>query len=459
MSTFGDRLGDDLLQSVLEHLDKLNLQHVKCCSSFFRTAARRAFQAPRLAERRKLALRESEFNGPNISIKTKRHGRRLEVTIDKTVSNGTTQTEQSQALLDWLSTGPDTSQLVGLQDWSLASVQAALACIIHGWALVYEEGGDDDDDDDDATADDDDEMLDPTGALNHRVFDMLSLWDDAEIRAKAQAVWMRLEVLPYVGDYDRDVGSELEGHMEWLDTEASRHPTLVAQVLHADLASDNGLGDQILSYALDSCLSVADVALSVEDALIFMTTADEDSWPNGQSYNASYHTGYPISAGCVLQEWAKRSKMTGPSEFVDALVHFCCHPVWRSRDENGEPRLYLDRVIDDYLLQLVCSFARTDTDDSTGRMVLDQHIEAHFRACLLGSEASLREALLACPCLKELDRCVQRGPPWRPRHLSRCFQDNTALVALTHPDKHFLWPMEWTIHRWSGTHEPLQSTD
>ena len=289
----------------------------------------------------------------------------------------------------------------------------------------------------DGDDDDDEEMLDPTGALSRCVFDMLSLWDDAEIRAKAGAVWMRLEVLPDLCDYDRDAGAELESHMEWLDKEASRHPTLVAQVLHADLASDNGLRDQILSYALGRCLSVADVALSVEDALVFMTTADETSWADGESYNATYYTGYPISAGCVLQEWAKTSKMTAPSEFVDALVHFCYHPVWRGRDENGEPRFYLDRIVDDYLLQLVCSFARTGEDESTGRMVLDKHIEAHFRACLLGSEASLREALLACPCLEELDRRVQRGPPWRPRILPRCCPDNTAL---THPDMHFLWP-------------------
>ena len=97
MSVFGDKLGNDLLQSVLEHLDKLNVQHVKCCSSFFRTAARRAFQAPRFAERRNLALRESEFNGPNISIKTKRHRRRLEVVVVKTFSNGTTQAEQKSS--------------------------------------------------------------------------------------------------------------------------------------------------------------------------------------------------------------------------------------------------------------------------------------------------------------------------------------------------------------------------
>jgi len=319
-------------------------------------------------------------------------------------------------------------------------VQAALACIMQGWALKDDESSRGHPVEDD----DDDEMLDPTGTLCYsRVFDLLCLWDDDEIRAKAQAVWTRLEVLPDAGDYDRDVGTELEGHMEWLDKESLCQPTLIAQVLHAGLAEDNGLRDDILSYALGRFQSVADVALTVEDALIFMTTADEESWSDGESFNATFGTGYAISAGCVLQEWAKTSNMTAPSEFVDALVQFCCHPVWTARGEGGEPRFYLDHIVDEYLLQLVCSFARTGSDENTGRMVVDKDMEAHFRACLLdGSEATLREALLACPCLEELAGRMQRGPPWRPRILPRCFRDNNAL---THPDMHFLWPPEWLV--------------
>jgi len=464
-------LDDDAVQAILQTLDVSDLQTLKRANSQLRAAVHRVLQSPHFAVRRSLALREKEFNCSSFQINIKYwHAdegccievhipRRGRVRIEKNPPHG------KYPILDWFCTGPKPDALIGLQDWNVAAIMDALPGIIGGWQnreppWSFRTFGDED-------------KEDPhpgwTYGAGHdwsqRCFQLMSTWEVASIRAKAKAIWEKFEDWDLFDDPHHQVQDEsfretMNFKLAWLERRASSHPDLVASVVHAWLDDDcmreailgiwlqedepgeaRGARVQTLKYQ-----ALLDVALRVDDALIFMTTADQESWPEGEHYGSRWYTGYAKSAGEVLRRWAHHSVTTSPSEFADVLARFCCHRAWHAIEYN-RPKVRVERLTADYLMPLLRCFARTEVCDEDGhssdRMEfrLTAEVEAQFQQWLLhGEDAPLRDALLASVESSRHSGGMVTMRPRRPDLLPRCFGDESAL---THPEMECHWSDRW----------------
>jgi hypothetical protein len=418
---------------------------------------RRQLLSPRHAARRQLARREVEFNGPSHRIVVKST---IRITVEHTLRHGRTRVEinpptSRYEILDWLRSGPPPELLVGLQDWSTTALLSALTCVEHAWMtqILSESTASDDDDDD--------PIVPPISieTLHARFFRALSLWEPACIRARGVQVCTRLFCLQA---YDADGELHLFSRLDWLDELAEGHPELVAALLHSWLGVEsdrNTIMGVLLSEGRPHALlpagypgsatlryrRVLDAALRVDDLLIFMTTADEAAWPEGERYGRHHWTGFAASAGEVMRRWMHGSTVISPHEFLDSLMRHLFHPEWTDpgcsspagRPSDHQSPIHPHLLTDKWLLPLVRAFTHTS----------DAQRLADYRSWLTHgppAERSLRDTLVRSISIAsgiDSQELLEARPCTPSRaHLPKLYDESRAL-----PREHCLWPSEWLV--------------
>lgn len=186
------------------------------------------------------------------------------------------------------------------------------------------------------------------------------------------------------------------------------------------------------------------VAVRVEDALVFMTTAGEEGWPEGEDYlqlgRELPGKGFPVSAGEVLRRWAHDSSSVTPiDEFVDAIVSFCLHPSW------FRPTMRLRAIIDDYLFPLLASFLG---DLDLAELQGAAHAEGlQQKYDVLNDVLRNKRTSQLVAALRASVDTHDAAQPWTlvPRRLEALPRFYPSHCALTDARQEYMWPTRWLV--------------